>query len=37
MPRGSCLCGGIVFEVTGDVPGVGQGLCLLTDHILVAT
>lgn len=29
MPRGSCLCGGIVFEITGDVPGIGQCHCSL--------
>jgi hypothetical protein len=29
MPRGSCLCGGILFEITGDVPGIGQCHCSL--------
>jgi hypothetical protein len=29
MPRGSCLCGGIVFEITGDIPGIGQCHCSL--------
>ena len=29
MPRGSCLCGGIAFEITGDVPGIGQCHCSL--------
>ena len=29
MLRGSCLCGGIVFEITGDVPRIGQCHCSL--------
>jgi hypothetical protein len=29
MRRGSCLCGGIAFEITGDLPGIGQCHCSL--------
>jgi hypothetical protein len=29
MLRGSCLCGGIVFEIAGPVPGIGQCHCSL--------
>jgi hypothetical protein len=29
MLRGSCLCGGIVFEIAGEVPGIGQCHCSL--------
>jgi hypothetical protein len=29
MPKGSCLCGGIVFEITGEMSGIGQCHCSL--------
>jgi hypothetical protein len=29
MPRESCLCGGIIFEITGKIPGINQCHCSL--------